>query len=80
MKEGEPINEIRSTGLTRRNFLQVALLGGGATLLASMLPADVANAAGKNLSFLSFRIIAHDLCAQFLLFYAHITTRPYGNI
>ena len=61
IKEGEPINEIRSTGLPRRNFLQVALLGGGATLLASILPADVANAAGNTeallLSCMDFRLM-----------------------
>jgi len=61
MKEGEPTNQIRSTGLPRRNFLRVALLGGGATLLASMLPAGVANAAGNTeallLSCMDFRLM-----------------------
>ncbi len=47
MKQAEPINEIQYTEIPRRTFLQVAVLGGGATLLASMLPANVASAAGN---------------------------------
>lgn len=45
----------------RRSFLQTAVLGGGATLLASMLPAGVTNAAGKTeallLSCMDFRLM-----------------------
>ena len=61
MKETKPTNEIRSTESPRRNFLQVAVLGGGATLLASMLPVGVANAAGNTeallLSCMDFRLM-----------------------
>ena len=57
----EPINKPPSTQLPRRNFLQVAVLGGGATLLASMLPSGVANAAGNTeallLSCMDFRLM-----------------------
>jgi hypothetical protein len=61
MKEAEPTHAIQSTELPRRNFLQLAVLGGGATLLASMLPAGVANAAGNTeallLSCMDFRLM-----------------------
>jgi carbonic anhydrase len=46
MKRAEPINEIQSTKIPRRTFLQVAVLGGGASLLASMLPVNIASAGG----------------------------------
>ena len=61
MKEAEPTSEAQFTELPRRRFLQVAVLGGGATLLASMLPAGVANAAGNTeallLSCMDFRLM-----------------------
>ena len=47
MKHPEPINEVQYTEIPRRTFLRVAILGGGAILLASMLPADVASGAGN---------------------------------
>ncbi|OGP49875.1 MAG: hypothetical protein A2Y79_02735 [Deltaproteobacteria bacterium RBG_13_43_22] len=61
MKKAAIKNNIQSTGLARRKFLQVAVLGGGATLLASMLPAGVSNAAGNTdallLSCMDFRLM-----------------------
>lgn len=61
MKETSPTNEAQSVESPRRNFLQVAVLGGGATLLASMLPDRVANAAGITeallLSCMDFRLM-----------------------
>lgn len=61
MKRAAPTNDIQSSGFTRRNFLQLVVLGGGATLLASMLPAGVANAAGNTdallLSCMDFRLM-----------------------
>ena len=61
MKEASPTNEAQSVESPRRNFLQVAVLGGGAALLASMLPDRVANAAGNTeallLSCMDFRLM-----------------------
>jgi hypothetical protein len=47
MKHMDPVTEIQPTEIPRRTFLQLAVLGGAATLLASMLPADLAGAAGN---------------------------------
>ena len=52
MKQLDASNEIQSAELSRRNFLQAAVLGGDATLLVSMLPADNANTAGNNVALL----------------------------
>jgi carbonic anhydrase len=61
MKEAELTNKIGSAELPRRTFLRIAVLGGGATLLASMLPAAIANAAGNAeallLSCMDFRLM-----------------------
>ncbi|MBI3562858.1 MAG: hypothetical protein HY080_14190 [Gammaproteobacteria bacterium] len=61
MKEKKPINDIRFTESSRRNFLQVAILGGGAFLIAPMLHIDIANATGSTdallLSCMDFRLM-----------------------
>jgi len=61
MNKPEHTNENRAVELPRRNFLQIALLGGTATLLASMLPAGMANAASDTeallLGCMDFRLM-----------------------
>lgn len=64
MKESAAKNEVQAVGQTRRTFLQVAVLGGGASVLASLLPAGVVQAAGQAeallLSCMDFRLM-HDV-------------------
>ncbi len=61
MKEILPNNETQPIEKTRRRFLQLAVLGGGAVLLASMLPINTARAAGSTdallLSCMDFRLM-----------------------
>src|SRR5262245_48135537 len=54
-------SEPRSIELPRRNFMRAAVLGGGATVLSSMLPVGSASGAGKTeallLSCMDFRLM-----------------------
>lgn len=61
MKALKVTDKITSNQSTRRDFLQVAILGGGAAVLSSMLPDRVAHAAGGTeallLSCMDFRLM-----------------------
>lgn len=61
MKVEKPSNVTESAAFSRRNFLQAAVLGGGASLLTAVLPTGVANAGGHTdvllLSCMDFRLM-----------------------
>ncbi|HEV8131974.1 MAG TPA: carbonic anhydrase [Acidobacteriota bacterium] len=63
MKDLSISNKVRPAEQTRRTFLQLATLGGGVSLLASLLPGGVTQAAGKTeallLSCMDYRLTHH---------------------